>query len=118
MCATWGSTYDPQHWYASSTLIPPTHTHVHITRTHTLTQILQEIQENGIKIYQFPDTDGDEEEAAANKKLRVGRHTAWCSHYQLALSVWLIISFYKENDSTSGSKAHQIQINFQIWKLV
>ena len=34
-------------------------------------QILQEIEENGIKIYKFPDSEGDEEEAAANKKLRV-----------------------------------------------
>ncbi len=34
-------------------------------------QILNEIQESGIKIYQFLDTDGDQEEAAANKKLRV-----------------------------------------------
>ena len=34
-------------------------------------QVLQEIVENGVKIYAFPDTEGDEEEAAANKKLRV-----------------------------------------------
>ena len=32
---------------------------------------MNEIHENGIKIYQFPDSEGDEEEAAANKKLRV-----------------------------------------------
>ena len=32
---------------------------------------MNEILENGIKIYQFPDSEGDEEEAAANKKLRV-----------------------------------------------
>ncbi|CAI8016184.1 Septin-7 [Geodia barretti] len=32
--------------------------------------IMNEIHENGIKIYQFPDSEGDEEEAAANKKLR------------------------------------------------
>ena len=40
------------------------------------TQILQEVEENGIKIYEFPDTDGDVEEAAANKKLRVGQPCA------------------------------------------
>ena len=40
---------------------------------HTLSpsQVLQEIVENGIKIYSFPDTEGDEEEAVANRKLRV-----------------------------------------------
>ena len=40
---------------------------------HSLTpsQVLQEIVENGIKIYSFPDTEGDEEEAVANRKLRV-----------------------------------------------
>lgn len=40
---------------------------------HSLSlQILHEIEEAGIKIYQFPDTvGGDEEEASANKKLRV-----------------------------------------------
>lgn len=32
--------------------------------------VMQEIIENGIKIYSFPDTEGDEEEAAANRKLR------------------------------------------------
>lgn len=32
--------------------------------------VLQEIQENNINIYRFPDTEGDVEEAAANKKLR------------------------------------------------
>lgn len=32
---------------------------------------MNEIAENEIKIYQFPDSEGDEEEAAANKKLRV-----------------------------------------------
>ena len=36
-------------------------------------QVLQEIIENGVKIYTFPDTEGDEEEAAANKKLRVSQ---------------------------------------------
>ena len=36
--------------------------------------MIQEIVENGIKIYSFPDTEGDEEEAAANKKLRVSVH--------------------------------------------
>ena len=43
------------------------------SRTHSLTppQVLQEIVENGIKIYSFPDTEGDEEEAVANRKLRV-----------------------------------------------
>lgn len=34
-------------------------------------QVLQEIIDSGVKIYTFPDTEGDEEEAAANKKLRV-----------------------------------------------
>ena len=34
-------------------------------------QIMNDIVENGIKIYQFPDSPDDEEEAAANKKLRV-----------------------------------------------
>ena len=53
----------------------PTHTHLtHThTHTHTHTQVLQEIRECGINIYEFPDTDGDAEEAAANKKLRVSR---------------------------------------------
>lgn len=32
--------------------------------------IMNDIVENGIKIYQFPDSPDDEEEAAANKKLR------------------------------------------------
>ncbi len=47
-------------------LTRPPHTHAH---THT--QVLQEIRDCGINIYEFPDTDGDAEEAAANKKLRV-----------------------------------------------
>jgi len=33
-------------------------------------RILQEIEEHKIRIYQFPDSEGDAEEAAANKKLR------------------------------------------------
>lgn len=38
---------------------------------HFKKRILNEIHENGIKIYQFPDTAGDqEEETAANRKLR------------------------------------------------
>lgn len=52
--------------------------------TFDTTQILNEIQENGIKIYQFPDTIGDqEEETAANRKLRViiiiVSHSSLCS---------------------------------------
>jgi hypothetical protein len=39
--------------------------------------VLQEIVENGIKIYSFPDTEGDEEEAVANRKLRVSP----CDYY-------------------------------------
>ena len=47
-----------------------------VTTSHS--QILNEIQENGIKIYQFPDTIGDqEEETAANKKLRVYFCSRW-----------------------------------------
>ena len=37
----------------------------------TCPQILQEIEEHGVKIYRFPDSGSDEEEAVANKKLRV-----------------------------------------------
>ena len=33
--------------------------------------MLQEIADNGIKIYQFPDAELDEEDDAANQKLRV-----------------------------------------------
>ena len=53
-------------------------------------QIMNEIVENGIKIYQFPDSDGDEEEAAANKRLRVSfsscHVTFLWSHVTLLLS--------------------------------
>lgn len=34
-------------------------------------QVLQQIEEQKINIYQFPDTDYDEEEAAANRRLKV-----------------------------------------------
>ena len=37
-------------------------------------QILQEIADNGINIYQFPDSQMDEEDDVANRVLRVG-HT-------------------------------------------
>lgn len=50
-------------------------------------QILNEIQENSIKIYQFPDTDGDQEEAEANKKLRVSLHLWWLDLCQSVLYV-------------------------------
>ena len=36
-----------------------------------LYQVLQDIADNGIKIYQFPDANLDEEDDAANQKLRV-----------------------------------------------
>ena len=37
-------------------------------------QILQEIADNGINIYQFPDSQMDEEDDVANRVLKVG-HT-------------------------------------------
>ena len=39
----------------------------------SLVQVLQQIEEQKINIYQFPDTDYDEEEMAANKRLKVRR---------------------------------------------
>ena len=36
-----------------------------------LVQVLQQIEEHKINIYQFPDSDYDEEEAAANRRLKV-----------------------------------------------
>lgn len=46
-----------------------------------LVQVLQQIEEQKINIYQFPDTDYDEEEVAANRRLKVrqrgGRGGGW-----------------------------------------
>ena len=38
---------------------------------HVCEQVLQDIQNNQIKIYEFPDGEGDAEEMAANKKMKV-----------------------------------------------
>lgn len=35
---------------------------------------MQEIHNYGIKIYQFPDAEGDEDDSQANRKLKVSRH--------------------------------------------
>ena len=50
----------------SHPILPPSH-----PPSHPHLQILREIEEHKIRIYQFPDMEGDAEEAAANKKLRV-----------------------------------------------
>ena len=44
--------------------------------------MLQDIADNGIKIYQFPDAHLDEEDDAANQKLRVS-HTYTIIYLQL-----------------------------------